>query len=201
MRSSRRRNKCGPTTNRYGIFSHFSRFMLRTVFALQGRHDWFASKSEVVRNRLRPATVGLLASAYARSGQRTQALRLVDELKRRQHTSCVPAAAFVNAYLGLATMIRRLPGLSVPPRNTQTLCYSSKYIPSLILSVAIRALRTCSAMSDYLNNSSPDAPIGGPPRLNKLKGKPCPSSISENRDGPEDDFWPIYVKSGSPIGG
>ena len=34
-------------------------------------------------------------------GHRDEAHRLVDELKRRQKTGYVPAAAFVNAYLGL----------------------------------------------------------------------------------------------------
>jgi TolB-like protein/DNA-binding winged helix-turn-helix (wHTH) protein/Tfp pilus assembly protein PilF len=48
-----------------------------------------------------PAVIGVLVRAYARTGRRTEALRLLDELKRRQHTGYVPAAAFVNAYLGL----------------------------------------------------------------------------------------------------
>ena len=39
--------------------------------------------------------------AYAHAGRRTDALRLLEELKRRQKTSYVPTAAFVNAYLGL----------------------------------------------------------------------------------------------------
>jgi TolB-like protein/DNA-binding winged helix-turn-helix (wHTH) protein/Tfp pilus assembly protein PilF len=45
--------------------------------------------------------VGVLIRAYAHAGRRTDALRLLGELKRRQQTSYVPAAAFVNAYLGL----------------------------------------------------------------------------------------------------
>ena len=48
-----------------------------------------------------PAVIGTLVRAYAHAGRRTEALRLVDELKRRQQTSYVPAAAFVDAYLGL----------------------------------------------------------------------------------------------------
>jgi hypothetical protein len=35
------------------------------------------------------------------AGHREKALRLVDELKRMQQKSYVPAATFVNAYLGL----------------------------------------------------------------------------------------------------
>ena len=48
-----------------------------------------------------PAVMGVLVRAYAHAGRRREALRLVDELKRRQQTSYVPAAPFVNAYLGL----------------------------------------------------------------------------------------------------
>jgi TolB-like protein/Tfp pilus assembly protein PilF len=48
-----------------------------------------------------PAVIGTLVRAYAHAGRRTEALRLVDELKRRRQTSYVPAAAFVDAYLGL----------------------------------------------------------------------------------------------------
>jgi len=42
-----------------------------------------------------------LVRAYAHAGRRREALRLVDELKRRQQTSYVPAHPFVEAYLGL----------------------------------------------------------------------------------------------------
>ena len=48
-----------------------------------------------------PADMGVLVRAYAHAGRREEALRLLDELKRRQQTSYVPAAPFVNAYLGL----------------------------------------------------------------------------------------------------
>ena len=48
-----------------------------------------------------PAVIGVLVRAYAHAGRRTDALRLLDELKRRQHAGYVPTAAFVNAYLGL----------------------------------------------------------------------------------------------------
>jgi tetratricopeptide (TPR) repeat protein len=39
--------------------------------------------------------------AYAQVGRRKEALGLLAELKRRQHTSNVPAMGLVNAYLGL----------------------------------------------------------------------------------------------------
>ena len=45
--------------------------------------------------------IGVLIRAYAHAGRRADALRLLGELKRRQLAGYVPAAAFVNAYLGL----------------------------------------------------------------------------------------------------
>jgi TolB-like protein/DNA-binding winged helix-turn-helix (wHTH) protein/Tfp pilus assembly protein PilF len=48
-----------------------------------------------------PAVIGVLVRAYAHAGRRTDALRLLDELKRRQQTGYIPSAALVNAYLGL----------------------------------------------------------------------------------------------------
>jgi pentatricopeptide repeat protein len=48
-----------------------------------------------------PAEMGMLVRAYAHAGRREEAFRLLDELKRRQRTTYVPTAAFVNAYLGL----------------------------------------------------------------------------------------------------
>ncbi len=48
-----------------------------------------------------PGSVELLAMAYARAGNRPEALRLINELKERRKTSYVPAGAFINPYLGL----------------------------------------------------------------------------------------------------
>jgi TolB-like protein/Flp pilus assembly protein TadD len=48
-----------------------------------------------------PSVMGVLVRAYAHAGHREEALRLLDELKRRQQKNYVPAAPFVNAYLGL----------------------------------------------------------------------------------------------------
>ncbi|HKW33380.1 MAG TPA: tetratricopeptide repeat protein [Candidatus Acidoferrum sp.] len=48
-----------------------------------------------------PAVIGVLVRAYAHAGRRPEALRLLDELKRRQQTGYIPSAALVNAYLGV----------------------------------------------------------------------------------------------------
>jgi Tfp pilus assembly protein PilF len=48
-----------------------------------------------------PAVMGVLIRAYAHAGRQTDALRLLGELKRRKQAGYIPAAAFVNAYLGL----------------------------------------------------------------------------------------------------
>jgi TolB-like protein/Tfp pilus assembly protein PilF len=48
-----------------------------------------------------PAATGVLIRAYALAGRREDALRLLAELQKRSEAGYVPAAAFVNGYLGL----------------------------------------------------------------------------------------------------
>lgn len=48
-----------------------------------------------------PAVLGVLVRAYAHGGRRAEAAQVVDELRRRERTGYLPAAAFLNAYLGL----------------------------------------------------------------------------------------------------
>ncbi len=48
-----------------------------------------------------PGVMGVLIRAYAHAGRRSDALRVLEELKKRSQTGYVPAGAFVNAYLGL----------------------------------------------------------------------------------------------------
>ena len=55
----------------------------------------------VALSKRSPAMIGVLASAYAHAGRRPEALRLLDELKRRQQKGYVPAPALLHAYLGL----------------------------------------------------------------------------------------------------
>jgi len=57
-------------------------------------------KAARISNRS-PGVLGVLAKAYALAGQRTKAMALVHEFKKRRQRQYVPAAAFVNAYLGL----------------------------------------------------------------------------------------------------
>lgn len=51
--------------------------------------------------RRSPGVISALVWAYAHSGRRADALRLVEELKKRHQTGYVPAGAFVQAFLGL----------------------------------------------------------------------------------------------------
>lgn len=48
-----------------------------------------------------PGAMGVLIRAYAHAGRRSEALRLLAELKKHSQAGYVPAGAFVNAYLGL----------------------------------------------------------------------------------------------------
>jgi TolB-like protein/DNA-binding winged helix-turn-helix (wHTH) protein/tetratricopeptide (TPR) repeat protein len=48
-----------------------------------------------------PGSLEILATAYARAGHRSEALRLLDELRRRRETSYVPSSAFFTPYLAL----------------------------------------------------------------------------------------------------
>ncbi len=57
-------------------------------------------KAISVSNRS-PGVIGVLIRAYVLTGRRTDALRLLAELNTRKKAGYVPAAAFVNAYLGL----------------------------------------------------------------------------------------------------
>jgi TolB-like protein/DNA-binding winged helix-turn-helix (wHTH) protein len=48
-----------------------------------------------------PGSLAMLATAYARAGNRTQALHLIDELKRRRRDGYIPPSAFITPYLAL----------------------------------------------------------------------------------------------------
>jgi tetratricopeptide (TPR) repeat protein len=57
-------------------------------------------KTVSIMNRS-PGSIGMLATAYAHAGRRTEALRLLGELKRRRQTAYVPAGAFISTCLAL----------------------------------------------------------------------------------------------------
>jgi tetratricopeptide (TPR) repeat protein len=48
-----------------------------------------------------PGTIDSLATAYGYAGRRTEALRLINELKQRRKTSYVSAGALIDPYLAL----------------------------------------------------------------------------------------------------
>ena len=48
-----------------------------------------------------PGSIELLATAEAHAGHRTEALRLINELKQRRQKGYIPAGAFINPYLAL----------------------------------------------------------------------------------------------------
>jgi len=48
-----------------------------------------------------PSATGVLIRAYAHANRRSDAIRLLQELKKRREAGYVPSAAFVHAYLGL----------------------------------------------------------------------------------------------------
>ena len=48
-----------------------------------------------------PGAIGVLARAYGHAGRRSEALRLINGLKRRRQKEYVPTAALVQAYVGL----------------------------------------------------------------------------------------------------
>jgi TolB-like protein/Tfp pilus assembly protein PilF len=57
-------------------------------------------KAVALSNRS-PGALGILIRAYTHAGRRSDARRLLAELKRRRKTGYAPAGALVNAYLGL----------------------------------------------------------------------------------------------------
>lgn len=58
-------------------------------------------ESAVSIMRRSPGSIGMLAAAHARAGNRTQALRLIDELRQRRQKGYIPAGAFVDSHLAV----------------------------------------------------------------------------------------------------
>jgi TolB-like protein/Flp pilus assembly protein TadD len=82
-----------------------ARDLLTLGFALNANHQ--PDEAVVVLQRAlalskgSPAVAGVLIRAYALAGRRSDALKLLADLKRRKSAGYVPSGAFVNAYLGL----------------------------------------------------------------------------------------------------
>jgi hypothetical protein len=58
--------------------------------------------------------------AYAHAGRRTEALHLIDELKRRQKITYVPPAVFVYPYLQLGDYDQAFAWLERAARSNRT---------------------------------------------------------------------------------
>src|SRR5262249_9804462 len=93
---------------------------LRNVVAVQPNHamaHWFLGYALIAKEQPEQAipelesalalsdrssaVMGVLVRGYAHAGRRNDALRLLEELRKRRQAGYVPAGAFVNAYLGL----------------------------------------------------------------------------------------------------
>ncbi len=57
-------------------------------------------KTVAMMNRS-PGSLAMLATAYARAGNRAEALRLIEELKQRRQKGYIPSGAFITPYLAL----------------------------------------------------------------------------------------------------
>jgi len=77
-----------------------------------------------------PAVMGMLVRAYAHAGRRREALRLLDELKRRQQTSYVAPTPFVDAYLGLGDNEQALAWLERAYQEQSNILQLIKVYPS-----------------------------------------------------------------------
>jgi TolB-like protein/Flp pilus assembly protein TadD len=79
--------------------------LFRLGFALNANHQPDEAVAVLERalflSKGSPAVAGVLVRAYALAGRRADALKLLADLKQRKTSGYVPAAAFVNAYLGL----------------------------------------------------------------------------------------------------
>jgi len=108
-----------------------------------------------------PAVIGVLVRAYAHAGRRAEALRLLDELKRRQQTGYVPAAAFVNAHLGLGDNEQAFAWLERAYQEHSQILQYIKVHPFFDPLVATLVLRTWCAASGLTRLASRAYRVGG----------------------------------------
>ena len=76
-----------------------------------------------------PGALELLAAAYGYAGHRQEALRIIDEMKRRSEKGYVPAGAFVNPYLGLGDYEQALAGYERAYKEGSSVMQWVKVIP------------------------------------------------------------------------
>jgi TolB-like protein/Tfp pilus assembly protein PilF len=76
-----------------------------------------------------PAATGVLIRAYAHAGRRKDALGLIAELQKRRKAGYVPAAAFVNGYLGLGENDQAFPWLEQAYKEQSNILLSIKVHP------------------------------------------------------------------------
>jgi TolB-like protein/Flp pilus assembly protein TadD len=76
-----------------------------------------------------PGSIGVLAMAYAHTGRRNDAHRLIDELKQRRGKGYVPAAAFVIPYLALGENDQAFEWLERAYREQSTMLQFLKVYP------------------------------------------------------------------------
>jgi TolB-like protein/Tfp pilus assembly protein PilF len=76
-----------------------------------------------------PAAIGVLIRAYSHAGRRGDALRLLGELQKRKKAGYVPAAAFVNGYLGLGENDQAFAWLEQAYREQSNIMLSLKVHP------------------------------------------------------------------------
>ena len=76
-----------------------------------------------------PGVIGVLVRAYAHAGRRSDAVRLLAELKKRRQSGYVPAGALVNAYLGLGEIYLAFDWLEQAYREQSNILQFAKVHP------------------------------------------------------------------------
>ncbi len=81
----------------------WAQFFLGFVLIAKGQPEEAISILEKTISLMKssPGSLELLATAYAKAGRRSEALRLINELKRRRRKTYVPAGALINPHLAL----------------------------------------------------------------------------------------------------
>jgi len=109
----------------------FTRWVLGFVLITKGEPNEaipILEKTAALMNRS-PGSIELLATAYGQAGRRTEALRLIDELKQRRQSGYVPAGAFINPYLGLRDYDQAFVGLERAYQEQSSILQFAKVHP------------------------------------------------------------------------